>query len=76
MTDNSDIITLEDALVNIHERVLNPEIAGPLIRKNLEQGLQNQYEFRFYKKDGGIVCESKVLTSAAPKFLGKIMGLE
>ena len=53
-----------------------PERAAPLIRKNLAQNLENSYIFRFYKKAGKIVCESKVLTSAQPKFLGKIEGLE
>jgi hypothetical protein len=75
MTDNTDIQTVEDALVNIHETVLDPERAAPLIRKNLAQNLENSYIFRFYKKAGKIVCESKVLTSAQPKFLGKIEGL-
>lgn len=75
MIDNSDIQTVEDALINIHETALNPEIAAPLIRKNLAQGLENSYIFRFYKKGGGIVCEAKVLTSAQPKFLGKVEGL-
>lgn len=75
MTDNTDIQTVEDALVNIHETVLDPERAAPLIRKNLAHNLENSYIFRFYKKAGKIVCESKVLTSAQPKFLGKIEGL-
>lgn len=76
MTDNTDIQSIEDALINIHETVLNPERAAPLIRKNLLRGIQSEYAFRFYEKGGNIYCESKLNTNARPKFLGKIEGLE
>ena len=72
-----EINSIEDALITLHETALNPEIAAPLIRKNLERGLVNEYTFRFYKSaEHGVVCEAEVTTCAKPKFLGKYTHLE
>lgn len=75
MTEETDIDSIEDAIINIHETCLNPEIAAPLIRKNLAQNLVNEYRFRFFKKDGKAVCECQVNTSPRPKYLGRFKGL-
>ena len=77
MQDAEEIYSIEDALITLHETALNPEIAAPLIRKNIERGLVNEYTFRFYKSaEYGIVCEAYVTTCAKPKFLGEYINLE
>ena len=77
MQDEEEINSIEDALIAIHETVLNPEIAAPLIRKNLDRGLTNEYIFRFYKSTNhGVVCEAQMTPCAKPKLLGKYTHLE
>lgn len=77
MTDtDTPILTIEDALMNIHTTCLDPDRAGRLIRRNVNQGVECTYHIRFYKDGDGINCETKLETFARPKFLGKRVGLE
>lgn len=76
MTDHEEIRTIEDALVHISETALNPEIAAPLIRKNLAQNMCSEYTFLFFKDSDGRMCmNAKVTPCYKPKYLGRLEGL-
>jgi len=69
----TEIESIEDALVNIHETVLNPEIAGPLIRKNLQVGVSSKYTFIFSKDKSGIISMQSRMT---PQYSAKLLGIQ
>lgn len=76
MTIDPDITSVEDALVQIQETSLHPERAGPLIRKNVNAGIDCEYRIKFTRdKNKTITCETQLFTTARPKFLGKVEGL-
>lgn len=71
-----EITSIEDALVHIAESALNPEVAAPLIRKNLAQNMCSEYTFLFFKDADGKIClNAKMTPQYKPKYLGRYEGM-
>lgn len=72
MTNTQTALTVEEAIEHIFETSLNPRTAGPLIRKNLQTGLINEYKIRFsVSANGDITCKTTVVCCPPSKLLGK-----